>query len=339
MHFLSGLCHLSMTLVNNSVNQFLTSLFVTDQLLTQATFDTQIILLIDQGDSTVSQTFTRLLDLLRATNHGNAIITAYATNFQYIIPWYNLGATVAITKAITYDDGCSCALAKNCTSQASFVNLQPSENLPIKGLKMGCTPSESFLSSTLECFYDISCISLIQQQMSNVNTMNATDVPVLVYTNTSRFSTNSTISELVQNLFTEKWSRSINYSAYFYQCSPVLCSYTYIQQFNPLYTVTVLLGLFGGLNFVLKWFCPNIIYLIAKIYWYRKQRRNTIQPTSAIEMGTVETINTTLNPINNLNITVEPEPMPKVTTTPYSCHIYFSFSHSLLLSFLGTKCL
>ena len=275
-----------MTSVNNSVNQFLFSLFVTDQLLTQATFDTQINLLINQSDSTVSQTFTRLLNLLRAANHGNAIITTYATNFHYITPWYNLSESAAITKATTYDDGCSCALEKNCTTQASFVNIQSSENLPIKGLKMGCTPSESFLSSTLECFYDISCINLIQEQMGNVNTMNVVDTPILFYMNTSRFSINTTISELVQELFTEEWLRSINYSAYFDQCSPVWCSYTYIQQFNPLYTVTVLLGLFGGLNFILKWICPNIIYVIAKIYWYRKQRRNTIEPASTIEMAT-----------------------------------------------------
>ena len=313
-----------MASVNNSVDQFLSSFFVTDQLLTQATFDTQINLLIDQSDSSVSQTFTLLLDLLRATNHGNAIITTYATNFYYIAPWYNLSESPLITKAMTYDDGCSCALEKNCTTQADFVNIQSSENFPIKGLKMGCTPSESFLSSTLECFYDISCINLIQEQMRNVNTMNVVDAPVLVYTNTSRFSINTTIAELVQELFTEKWSRSLNYSAYFDLCSPVFCSYTYIQQFNPLYTVTVLLGLFGGLNFILKWLCPNIIYLIAKIYWYRKQRRNTIEPASTIEMASVETINTTLNPINDLDITVEPESIPKVTTPPYTTYILVS---------------
>jgi hypothetical protein len=319
--------------VNNSVNQFLSSLFVTAQLLPQTTVHTQISSLIQQSNSDVSKTFTRLLLLIRATNHGNAIITTHGTNFEYIFTLlYDDYDCAAMTQAITYDYNCSCGLNANCTTQANFVNTQSSEILPINGLKIGCTPSESFLSSTLECFYNTSCVNLIQEQMNNDDGINDVDAPILLAMNDSRFPMNTTILNLVQELFTEEWSTTINYSAYFDQCSPTSCSYTYIQQVNPFYTVTVLLGLYGGLTFILKWICSNIIYVMAKVYWWRKKRRNSIQPVSNIEIATIDVVSTTVNSINGSDITVDPESMPRVETPPYTT-LSFNVSHSLSLSF------
>jgi hypothetical protein len=309
--------------VNNSVNQFLSSLFVTDQLLPQNTVHTQISLLIDQSNSDVSKTFTRLLSLIRAANHGNAIITTYGTNFEYI-PWYGGTECAAITQAVTYDDNCSCALNANCTTQAIFFKTQSSEILLVMGLKIGCTPSESFLNSTLECFYDISCVNLIQEQTGNADRSNDVDAPILLPMNGSRFPTNTTMFNLVQELFTEEWPTAINCSAYFDQCSPSLCSYTYIEQVNPFYTVTVLLGLYGGLTFILKWICRNIIYMMAKVYWWRKKRRNTIQPASNIEMATIDVISTTVNSINASDITDDLKSTPRVETSPYTTFVLVS---------------
>jgi hypothetical protein len=243
-------------------------------------------------------------------------MTTYGTNFEYIIPWYDGLECAAITQAVTYDDNCSCALHANCTTQATFFQTQSSEILPIKGLKIGCTPSESFLNSTLECFYDTSCVNLIQEQTGNANRSNDVDAPILLPMNGSRFPINTTMFNLVQELFTEEWLTTINYSAYFDQCSPTLCSYTFIEQINPFYTVTVLLGIYGGLNFILKWICPNIIYMMAKVYWWRKKRRNTIQPGSTIEMATIDVISTTVNSTNASDIPDDPGSIPRIETSP-----------------------
>jgi hypothetical protein len=75
----------------------------------------------------------------------------------------------------------------------------------------------------------------------------------------------------------------------------MLCSYTYIQQLNSLYTVTLLLGLYGGLSFILKWICPKITYIAAKVYKGRKKQTNSIQPAHGIEMATIEVVSVTLN--------------------------------------------
>ena len=146
------------------------------------------------------------------------------------------------------------------------------------GLKIGCTPTESFLASTLACFYNSSCINLIYDQL---NYNNSISMPLSI--NTSQFSTDTPVIDLVNKVFIENWSIAINYSSYFDQCKPSLCSYTYIERVNLLYTITLILGLYGGLTLILKWLCPIIIRLLVTIYQCRKKRTNRIEP---IQMAT-----------------------------------------------------
>ncbi|CAF1176295.1 unnamed protein product [Adineta steineri] len=257
LQYLQGLCKISIESTNNSVDQLLSSLLVTTQLLPETVFYERTDLLIKHSKSSAPTTFARLNFLTRSVNHGNAIISSYGTNFEYIGPWYGW-YSYAITQPKIYDNGCSCALYPNCTSQARFIEMNSSEIIPIRGLKIGCTPSESFLLSNLACFYDQSCINIIQQYT------NSTNSSISLAITKSQFSINTTIAELINDLFVEEWATNINYSSYYEQCSPLLCSYTYSKQINLLYTITLILGLQGGLTIVLKWICPKIVRIAAK---------------------------------------------------------------------------
>ncbi|CAF4111073.1 unnamed protein product [Adineta steineri] len=307
---LQGLCQLSKTSVYDSINQFRTSLFVTSQLLSKINFDDQLGSLIEQTKSNAPTTFRRHLFLIRNINHGNAYMSTYGTNFEYIgapnAPTY----TYLFTRAIIYD-GCSCGLYLNCTSQANFIESNSFKLTPVKGLKIGCTPSESFRASTLECFYDRSCIDLIHQYTNYTTFHN----PVLNMT--SRFSINTTIAELIDNLFIERWATKMNYSSYFHECSPLYCSYTYIQKKSSfIYTITVLLGLQGGLSIVLKWFCPKIVRIASKVNDCRKKRTNTIYPVNSLEMTPNVTLSTTIhNPACNLESISTPIASRTIVTT------------------------
>ncbi|CAF1427348.1 unnamed protein product [Adineta steineri] len=323
LKLLSGLCEFSHRSVNDSIRQLLSSLFITDQLRNEIDFHLEIDSFIERKKVNMPIKFTHLLSLLRRINHGNAIITAYGTNFQYINPPSKPITSVVITQPVTYEDGCSCALTANCTMQASFIQTDTSELISIQGLKMGCTPTESFLYSTLECFYDLSCIHLIEHFTNNIITNNyITNVSLIFSTNTSRFSVNTKVIDLVEDLFIEDWSITIDYSAYFHQCSPNLCSYTYVQKFNSLYTITTLLGLYGGLTFVLKWICPNLVHLIMKLYHYRIQRKNRVKPVCAIEMITTDRNNTSTVPKNNHHTTMDGTALPIISTATYTLSTY-----------------
>ncbi|CAF1466190.1 unnamed protein product [Adineta steineri] len=109
-------------------------------------------------------------------------------------------------------------------------------------------------------------------------------------TGASRFPINTTINDLVNDLFVENWLTAVNYSLYFDQCSPKLCSYTYIQELNSFYTVTSVLSISGGIMFILKWISPILVRLLVAINRYRKKRTNVVQCESNIPMTTITTV-------------------------------------------------
>ena len=226
-----------------------------------------------------------MLSLLRVITHGNAIPSTYGTNFEYIVTLIQFTSTYLPTQAIVYDHNCSCGLYPNCTSEALFFRENSSELVSIKGFKVGCTPSESFLASTLECYYDLSCVNSIRTYTNRMLPLAILESPI----NTSHI--NSTIAELIDDLFINRWSTAMNFSAYFHQCSPLSCSYAFTQQFSLLYAATVVLGLQGGLAIVLKWICPQIILFIYKLHKKQNQRKNTVHPinhSNICSMGNVD---------------------------------------------------
>jgi len=154
----------------------------------------------------------------------------------------------------------------NCSSQAYFTDTGSSNKILLKGLKIGCTPTESLLSSTLECFYDESCLNTLKNTLSSSMSMNNSNI-------------NSTIGELMKNLFIDHWLTTKNYSSYYQRCLPSLCSYSYIQKFSIIYIISFILGLQGGLTIVLKWICPKIIQCAMKI---KKWRKNSVRTISMV---------------------------------------------------------
>ncbi|CAF1134851.1 unnamed protein product [Adineta ricciae] len=268
LEYLQRLCQISMETANNSINEFLSSLLVTTELLSEKNFNDRLNNLIEQNKLNAPVVFSQLLFFTQSIIHGNAFETIYGTNFEYINIDEN-GDTFVLGKSIIYDNNnCSCGLSSKCTTQAIFIDKNSSQNISIKGMKMGCIPSESLLASTLECFYDQLCLNFIQNYTNYQNSSKSLSI-----TNLTHFSQNTTIEKLRQNLFIEQWLTIMNYSLYYQKCSPLLCFYISIEQFNIFYTITIILGLQGGLTIVLKWICPKFIQIGLKIYYYRKKTK------------------------------------------------------------------
>ncbi|CAF1470536.1 unnamed protein product, partial [Adineta steineri] len=199
IQYLQGLCRLSQQSVNNAVDESLTSLLVTIELISEQNFYKHLNNSIEQSKSNAPILFSRLLFITRTINHGNAYMSTYGSNFEYISLVTKNGGGYAYTEGMIYDNECSCGLYSNCTSQATFVDENTSKIIPVKGLKIGCTPSESFRLSTLECFYDQSCLNLIQKYTNYHNSSTP------LSTTSSRFPENTTTDELIKNLFNEQW--------------------------------------------------------------------------------------------------------------------------------------
>lgn len=291
LQYLQGLCQLSIQSVNSSVKQFLTALFVTTQLFSEHDFNDKIDVLVQETLTNIHVEFVRILSMIRNINHGNAIISTYGSNFEYIMlhPINTNEFTYLLVQPMLYENNCPCGLYSNCTSPARFMlSSNTFRNVvDVRGLKIGCTPSESFLTSTLECFYDRSCLSIIGQSTNTIYEMNLTKT--LSTSLTNRFSIDTTVNELINDLFIERWTTDKNYLSYYQRCAPLSCSYSYIEYANLLYTGTVLLGLHGGLTIVLKWTCPKLVLIIAKI---SSRRRRMIAIVGSVEYNSA-------NPIHN----------------------------------------
>ena len=108
---------------------------------------------------------------------------------------------------------------------------------------------------------------------------------ILNFANTSinsRFIPVSSISigTLIDEMFIETWQTSHNYSAYFTDCAPSSCHYTYIERNTVVSTLTTSLGLYGGLTIGINF----LVWQFFRVYWKvcRKLFRgdNRIMPTS-----------------------------------------------------------
>ena len=69
--------------------------------------------------------------------------------------------------------------------------------------------------------------------------------------------------------------------------------------------MTFVLGITGGLTIVLKWICPILVRLVAKMNRAQKKRTRRVEPENTIHMTTIVTINTRSDPMNVHNDTVD----------------------------------
>ena len=123
IQYLQGLCQMSVDTVNNTKEQFLSSLFLTKYLLSNNEFEKLINSSIEHVQLSSPNILTTISLLIRNINFGNSIISTYETNFKYFIPTYDPMSIYKNfqTESMIYDNNCSCALHLNCTSQA-YIN-------------------------------------------------------------------------------------------------------------------------------------------------------------------------------------------------------------------------
>ncbi|CAF1624471.1 unnamed protein product, partial [Adineta ricciae] len=138
--YLQKLCQISQDSASNAINEFLTSLLVTTELLSQQDFHRRINITIQQSELNAPILLSRFLFIIQSVVHGNAYMTTYETNFRYFTRFYDINENYVFTDAMIYDDNCSCGLSPSCTTQATLIENNSSNIITLIGLKMGCLP-------------------------------------------------------------------------------------------------------------------------------------------------------------------------------------------------------
>ena len=162
---------------------------------------------------------------------------------------------------------CYCLPTQSCVAPAAIYSSTASETRSIlsingnstfvSGMRTDCYPYEGLLASTLECYYDSSCLQLLVSNISAFKPLNATSF--------SRYALDSTVTSLLQAAMTEEFSNTMSTEAHYMRCAPRLCAYSYEHRSTPLIIITAIIGVVSTLNSVLRLIAPYLARFSAEI--------------------------------------------------------------------------
>ena len=167
-----------------------------------------------------------------------------------------------------------CYYGNNCTKNTT--------KWTVPGISSGCTYYERLLGSDLRCFYDRTCINTMLS-MFNVDMPNRLPLPNASYKFSplnaaihSKFSPNTTIEVLFNELNLEQWVVLPNYEGHYAICKPKSCTYLVTERSGLTDTISKVISYFGGLSVTLKLLVP---LLVRFAYWLARRwcrRRSSI---------------------------------------------------------------
>ena len=196
-------------------------------------------------------------------------ISGLGTNsVAYILS--DLSNTIKVSPTVyQMEDGsyCYCMPTIRCSAPAAIYpnarSLSPSlltintSNVLVKGMRTGCYAYEALLDSTLECYYDVSCLQLLVSNISSFKPLNQNT--------SSRFLMHDTVSTILNVGMVERFTYDYSAEAYYRECAPAKCFYTYKQYGSLLTVVTTIIGIISGLNSVIRFIAPRFISIFLKI--------------------------------------------------------------------------
>lgn len=248
LSLLASYCTLIDETVNISLTLFLRQQFITAQVLTTNQFFDQINTAIDIFLPSMSLSLRHSLDYIQAITHGNTIMSTYLSNWRFI-PSSVVSSSTIHTRPVWYGN-CSCARSMECSLPMTI------DNISFSGLFIGCLPSSALLQSTVECFYNETCLNALHFAL--FDSVRMISLPASINMS-SYFAPSASVRSLFNELFIERWFRQYDYEAFFRTCTVQKCTYTYTQRAGIVYVVTTTIGLFGGLTIVLRLLCPLLI--------------------------------------------------------------------------------
>ncbi|CAF0751968.1 unnamed protein product [Adineta steineri] len=225
---LASFCQLSQKIVADSLIQLGVSDFIDTQLLSSSSLNDRIQATINEFQLTMPQLFVRSLSLIRETIGANMLMSILSTNWIFAISRNTTGSGMMHNIPLKFE-GCSCALSSKCVSSS-------------RGMLSGCYPLESILQSTLTCLNNQACID-------PTKTFKALNSSSSI---SSRFPLNTTIESIVNELMVEELLSNTSYEAYYKQCAPLSCTYSYVDNRNVIDGITILISLYGGLVIIYR---------------------------------------------------------------------------------------
>ncbi|CAF4119757.1 unnamed protein product, partial [Adineta steineri] len=287
IHFqlLSTLCHIAKQTVNDSLQSLNRTKFITQNVILRSSFETQWNLIIEQFKRTLPESYRRTVQLMEVNTDINQLIVPLTSIIKPLASSVEVFDPITGVIEVIYSNEILFHFTPSLNPKDVLVsngNFERSDFIKfIPGMIQTRSPLRSVLLSTLECFYNDTCLSWIRNEIdsrispTNFSTLNLS----LLAENESQYDR---IQILVDKIFIQSFNYQISYESYFNQCHPIRCQYTYQNRFDIMYIITTITSLLGGLNFILRLLIPSIIKLSYYI-WFKiiSQRQNTIRTFTA----------------------------------------------------------
>ncbi len=269
------LCELGNNTILNSVTLFNLNQYVSAIVVPQELFKLQIESLTDKLRSSMTSSFSLSLAMFQEITQANSLYSLQRTNYDLNLA--DDGIHIILKPAMY--SSCHCSVSSKCTFPISFTNdLATVFSTIIPNFYLGCYIVNSLLQSTLECFYNESCFDKVKLYITSYSPFNVSALNVSL---PSRYSVNSTIQKIVDDLMIEKWHASPIYERYYNECKPIQCTYEIDTKNDIIYIVTTLFGLVDGLTTVLKFVVPRLVEFV--MYYFGRQRITVVPETVTVE--------------------------------------------------------
>lgn len=248
---IAGFCYLSNQSWSQGAIAFSSSSLLTPTVICKELTEIKARAALDSTVVTVRSALFRSLLTVQRTTVGNEFVSGLGTNFYtHFIKWsMDLERNITISPRRFND--CSCSNMNGCPHPSVTYN-RDGQLITIPGLVTDCLIVDGALASTLECYYDRTCLS-------NLHKQTFIDVDLLLTGLNKHFSPNSTVQELLNELMIDNLSIEITFDSLYAQCNPSYCSYSYSHRFDILYIITTITGIFGGFSSILYLIAPFIV--------------------------------------------------------------------------------
>ena len=258
----AAFCQIANDTIQNNLQVFDSTEFITDEILQPNIFFEQSNSIIQSFQSSTQLTYYQSFAISQYFIRMNQLLSSLFSNVKFEIQFNGLYWSTTVLDHTYSNSTCNCSILNMCTDPLTLEDHRLSSNqsllYSIPGLLKGCYLIDALRESTLECFYDPSCISTIKEYLSISSILTK---PLNESLN-NQFNRSSTIDELLSKGMTDHWIQNISHENYYQQCQVSSCTYAYMSKYGFIYIITTLIGLIGGLTKVLR----TIIHPIVKAF-------------------------------------------------------------------------
>ncbi|CAF1258699.1 unnamed protein product [Adineta ricciae] len=272
---LSAFCRLSTSNINQTIDYFYSNTLLSLEVFSEEILHAQTQASISQFQLKVADAFQTQLRLINFLTINNGLISSLRTNAFYLLQRdnQNLFSVSLYNLWYSQDDGSTCGCRVNICNRSlsgifsAFRTTYPIEAgsllLSIPGISSGCLPVTSILVSSLECFYNQTCIDQLLLYFPTNERFQAIPAhPQSIY------NPESTIQTIVNNLMIENWTIGISYEKYYSERAPSSCTYLQIARYSVGFIIKRLISLLAGLVLILG----LLISLVLKVIHRLKDR-------------------------------------------------------------------